>query len=56
MLLGNVNYKDSNVYHTGWNIYSPRNGDGKAGAAEGCRAAETVSDWGRNRKQCSLEK
>ena len=56
MLLGNVNYKDSNVHHTWWHIYSPRTGDAKVGAAEGRRAAETLTHWGRNRKQRSLEK
>ena len=56
MLLGNVNYKDSHVHHTWWHIYSPRTGDAKVGAAEGHRAAETLTHWGRNRKQRSLEK
>jgi len=56
MLLGNVNYKDSHVHHTWWHIYSQRTGDAKVGAAEGHRAAETLTHWGRNRKQRSLEK
>ena len=56
MLLGNVNSKDSNVHHTCWHIYSPRTGDAKVGAAEGRRAAETLTHWGRNRKQRSHQK
>ena len=56
MLLGNVNSKDSNVHHTCWHIYRPRTGDAKVGAAEGRRAAETLTHWGRNRKQRSHQK
>ena len=37
-------------------MYSPRTGDAKVGAAEGPRAAETLTHWGRNRKQRSHEK
>ena len=50
MLLGNVNSKDSNVHHTCWHIYRPRTGDAKVGAAE------TLTHWGRNRKQRSHQK
>ena len=56
MLLGNVNCKDSNVHHTWWHIYSPRTGDAKVGAAAGRKAAETLTHWGRNRKQHSHQK
>ena len=56
MLLGKVNYKDSNVHHTWWRICSPRTGDAEAGAAEGRGAAETLTHWGRNRKRLSHQK